>query len=312
MGGGHHCKQQPGIEHGHSWPCSRIQIPAFTRICLYKSCIYASPSAVPSPFSFPPHPTLPHLPIFSLVRTAFGHPPNHFWAMSHGAHHMSAGKTTQACISSAEDISRAEGVSELLSWHRADATHPGVLDELGLAATTVVFLYAYPTLLARLKVHGRHCRIGFMTPAPCLVLFRPGASSFTSLAPALVFFIECLLRCLCPVFLQHISCDTCACMHLSRRGRTQRIFCTQSWFTICRASNLSWIMYRCFRFVFLFFPTVRNQGLLARLRRKGARIFTLQYHIEDGEGWEAVASCDTEPSTRLYPALASDPLDMQN
>jgi len=58
----------------------------------------------------------------------------------------------QACVTSAEDISRAEGVSELLSWHCADATRPGVLDELGLAATTAVFLYVYPTLLSQLKV----------------------------------------------------------------------------------------------------------------------------------------------------------------
>lgn len=43
-------------------------------------------------------------------------------------------------------------MSELLSWHCTDATRPGVLDELGLAVATVVFLYAYPTLLAQLEV----------------------------------------------------------------------------------------------------------------------------------------------------------------
>ncbi|CAN0468258.1 unnamed protein product, partial [Laminaria digitata] len=57
-----------------------------------------------------------------------------------------------ACITAAEDISKAEGVSELLSWHRVDATRPQLVDELGLGGTTVVFLYAYPTLLAQLKV----------------------------------------------------------------------------------------------------------------------------------------------------------------
>ncbi|CAM9606222.1 unnamed protein product [Ectocarpus fasciculatus] len=101
---------------------------------------------------------------------------------------------SQACISSAEDIGRAEGVSELLSWHCTDATRPGVLDELGLSVTTVVFLYAYPTLLAQLGV------------------------------------------------------------------------------------------------------------LLTRLRKGGARVFTLQYHMT-GEGWEAATSCEDEPSKRLYSAL---------
>ncbi|CAN0372274.1 unnamed protein product [Ectocarpus sp. 12 AP-2014] len=101
---------------------------------------------------------------------------------------------SQACISSAEDIGRAEGVSELLSWHCTDATRPKVLDELGLSVTTVVFLYAYPTLLAQLEV------------------------------------------------------------------------------------------------------------LLTRLRRGGARVFTLQYHLV-GEGWEAAKSCEDEPSKRLYSAL---------
>ena len=33
-----------------------------------------------------------------------------------------------------------------------DATRPQLVEELGLGATTVVFLYAYPTLLAQLKV----------------------------------------------------------------------------------------------------------------------------------------------------------------
>ncbi|CAM9294688.1 unnamed protein product, partial [Ectocarpus sp. 13 AM-2016] len=101
---------------------------------------------------------------------------------------------SQACISSAEHIGRAEGVSELLSWHCTDATRPGVLDELGLSVTTVVFLYAYPTLLAQLEV------------------------------------------------------------------------------------------------------------LLTRLRRGGARVFTLQYHLV-GEGWKAAKSCEDEPSKRLYSAL---------
>lgn len=58
----------------------------------------------------------------------------------------------KACITSARDISRAEEVDQLISWHCTDATRPGVLDELGLADTTVVFLYAYPTLLVRLEV----------------------------------------------------------------------------------------------------------------------------------------------------------------
>lgn len=60
----------------------------------------------------------------------------------------------KACVTSARDISRAEGVSELVSWHCTDATRPEVLDELGLAETTVVFLYAYPTLLAQLEVRS--------------------------------------------------------------------------------------------------------------------------------------------------------------
>lgn len=45
------------------------------------------------------------------------------------------------------------------------------------------------------------------------------------------------------------------------------------------------------------------QELLCRLRRTGARVFTLQYHVTASEGWEASRSCDTEPTTRLYPAL---------
>lgn len=79
-------------------------------------------------------------------------PPNRLWA----THRVSAGNK-QACITSAQDISRAEGVSDLLSWHCTDATRPGVLDELGLAVTTAVFLYAYPTLLTQLKV--RHATV---------------------------------------------------------------------------------------------------------------------------------------------------------
>lgn len=59
---------------------------------------------------------------------------------------------SKACISAAENISRAEGVSELLSWHCTDATKPEIMDKLGLTEATVVFLYAYPTLLAKLEV----------------------------------------------------------------------------------------------------------------------------------------------------------------
>ncbi|CAM9420295.1 unnamed protein product [Scytosiphon promiscuus] len=73
---------------------------------------------------------------------------------------------SQACVSSAVDISEAEGVSELLSWHCTDATRPGLFEELGLAATTVVFLYAYPTLLIQLE-------------ALLLRLRRQGARVFT-------------------------------------------------------------------------------------------------------------------------------------
>lgn len=58
----------------------------------------------------------------------------------------------KACIASAKEIASAEGVSELLSWHCTDSTRPGVFDELQLAATTVVFLYVYPTLLVQLEV----------------------------------------------------------------------------------------------------------------------------------------------------------------
>lgn len=59
----------------------------------------------------------------------------------------------QACIDAAEAIGRAEGVpGELLSLHCADATRPGIFDDLELAAVTVVFVYAYPTLLAQLQV----------------------------------------------------------------------------------------------------------------------------------------------------------------
>ncbi|CAM9241391.1 unnamed protein product [Pylaiella littoralis] len=58
---------------------------------------------------------------------------------------------SQACIASAKEIASAEGVSELLSWHCTDSTRPGVFDELQLAATTVVFLYVYPTLLVQLE-----------------------------------------------------------------------------------------------------------------------------------------------------------------
>lgn len=48
----------------------------------------------------------------------------------------------------------------------------------------------------------------------------------------------------------------------------------------------------------------RPQALLTRLRKKGARVFTLQYHMT-GEGWEASKSCDDEPSRRLYSAVAA-------
>ncbi|CAM9785885.1 unnamed protein product [Discosporangium mesarthrocarpum] len=54
--------------------------------------------------------------------------------------------------------------------------------------------------------------------------------------------------------------------------------------------------------VYLYtYPTllIRLQGLVARLARGGARVFTLQYHMEHLEGWEVCASCD-EPSMRLY------------
>lgn len=61
-------------------------------------------------------------------------------------------KKMKACVASAEEISKTEGVSELLSWYCMDATRPEVLDELGLSSVTVVFLYAYPTLLAQLEV----------------------------------------------------------------------------------------------------------------------------------------------------------------
>lgn len=44
-----------------------------------------------------------------------------------------------------------------------------------------------------------------------------------------------------------------------------------------------------------------SQELLSSLRRSGARIFTLQYHLS-GEGWEPSRVSD-EPSMRLYPAL---------
>ena len=43
------------------------------------------------------------------------------------------------------------------------------------------------------------------------------------------------------------------------------------------------------------------QALLNELRTGGARVFTLQYHL-DGEGWEATKTCD-ESSIRLYPAI---------
>ncbi|CAM9362830.1 unnamed protein product, partial [Ascophyllum nodosum] len=57
----------------------------------------------------------------------------------------------QACVKSAREMSGAEGVSDLLTFHCADATRPEAFEELGLAAATVVFLYVYPTLLARLE-----------------------------------------------------------------------------------------------------------------------------------------------------------------
>lgn len=58
----------------------------------------------------------------------------------------------QACIKSAVELEQAEGVSELVEFHCADATRPAACEELGLTSATLVFLYAYPTLLDQLQV----------------------------------------------------------------------------------------------------------------------------------------------------------------
>lgn len=60
----------------------------------------------------------------------------------------------QACTKSAVDIGDSEGVAELLTWHCADATRPEILEELGLAPVSLVYLYAYPTLLVQLQVRA--------------------------------------------------------------------------------------------------------------------------------------------------------------
>ena len=49
------------------------------------------------------------------------------------------------------------------------------------------------------------------------------------------------------------------------------------------------------------FPGLFAQASLNKLRTGGARVFTLQYHL-DGEGWETTKTRD-EPSIRLYPAI---------
>ncbi|CAM9183467.1 unnamed protein product [Choristocarpus tenellus] len=58
---------------------------------------------------------------------------------------------SQACIDLAFAVGEAEGVSGLISWHCADATLPRAFDDLGLASASVVYLYAYPTLLTKLQ-----------------------------------------------------------------------------------------------------------------------------------------------------------------